>query len=120
MTFLATAACVVALTACPEPADPDSPVWSDVQPILQDHCSSCHGGDAGGSGGLAFTDSYEDVMADSIASVCSGSSRADCIAVRVDDGSMPLDGCALDSSDDCISSSDLAELEAWLDGGAAE
>ena len=101
------------------------PTWTaDVEPILSTYCGSCHEGGAGGSGGRGFVNSYADVTAplDSQTAIdeCSAVDRATCIPMRIASGSMPLDGCTLDSSAACITSDDLAVIQEWLDADAPE
>ena len=93
----------------------DDPTWTDdVQPILTAYCGGCHEGAATGSG-IGWLNSYEEVTANAGALVCEGSDRADCIAVRLLDGSMP-DGapCPPGTAANCITDNQFATVENWL------
>ncbi len=121
---LAAIAALVALTGCP--TDPDvHPTWTtDIQPILSDHCGTCHEGDATGSGGYGFVNSYADVTASlesaTAQTECGDVVRAECIPVRIDSEAMPLGGPALDGADDAISTEDLELIEHWVEHGMPE
>jgi len=110
----------VLLAGCPAD-EPDVLTYTtDIKPIINEHCGGCHAGDAVGSGGIAFASDFGTVAGTAAAEVCAGSSIFDCIPVRVRDGSMPLDGCALDSDPSCISTSDVELIETWVAAGAPE
>ncbi len=100
-----------------EVADPS---WTtDVQPILVAYCGRCHEGDATASG-VPWLNSYEEVTADAFAPVCDGSEVADCIVVRLEDGSMPDDGACFPGDDGCITEAQFATVENWLASGKGE
>jgi hypothetical protein len=100
----------------------EDPSWeTDVKPILTAYCGGCHENDALGSGGIDWLNSHENATADAGALVCDGSSRADCFAVRLLDGSMP-DGnpCEPGSADECITDDQFETLQNWNDDGNPE
>ncbi len=117
------------LLGCPASVDPDDlddeevddPSWeTDVQPILAAYCGSCHEGAAGGSGGIGWLNSHDDVTTVADAGVCEGSTRAECIPVRILDGSMPAFGECLPGDQDCITEAQFATVQNWVDAGFPE
>jgi len=130
---LLSAALVLALTfavGCEtEPTvDPDDledeaiedPSWAtDVQPILVAYCGRCHEGDATASG-VPWLNSHDNVTADAFAGVCNGSQVADCIVVRINDGSMPDDGACPPGDEGCITEAQFATVENWIADGKPE
>ena len=119
----------LSLVGCPSTTDPDDlddevvedPSWeTDVQPILDAYCGGCHSGNALGSGGIGWLNSYEDATAVAGAAVCDGSERADCFAVRLLDGSMPDGAPCEPGGDGCITDEQFATLQNWNTVGNPE
>jgi hypothetical protein len=99
---------------CPAPT-----TYAQVQPIFQAKCAGCHAG--GGSGGHNIATTYSDALLPSY--YCAGKTKGACTIVRIKEGSMPAGrGCsgnpAVDSANSgCLSASQQALVQAWVDGG---
>lgn len=92
---------------------------SDVRPILQVKCDTCH--TTGGSGGGNFASLYS---ATQLASYyCPGKTKGECMLVRVQDGTMPLGaGCTGNPTSDagnpaCLTAAEQSLLSQWILGG---
>lgn len=113
-THFATYALVSeAFLACeqdvPAPSAPSEGTdWSDIEPILNEACGGCHGGD--GSGGTNFASSYSDHLQAS--KFCAGQTVGACVVSRIHDGSMPPSG-----KGSPVSGADLALVEGWVNSG---
>ncbi len=91
------------------------PTWTDdVQPILKGYCDNCHEGDAGGSGGIAWLDSYEEVAAVAGAAECGGAVRGECIPGRSEAGEMPLGAPFTPGGEGCITELQLQTAKNWI------
>jgi hypothetical protein len=90
-----------------------------VQPILANYCSGCHG-NGGCSTGWCWLDDHDIVTeaANNVAA-CGGDARGECVPVRIEGGQMPPGGCLPDDPG-CITSSELAVVQAWADAGMPE
>ncbi len=123
-TLFLLVACETEPTVDPDDLDDeevDTPTWTeDVQPILTAYCGGCHEGDALGSGGIGWLNSYENVTTDAFAGVCDGATRAECIPVRLLDGSMPDGNPCPPGEEGCITDNQFATVENWVDGGMPE
>ncbi len=109
---------VVLLGACEtEPTvDPDD-LDDDVQPILVAYCGACHEGDALASGRIGWLNSYADVQANAFEGVCDGSTRGECIPVRLLDGSIPDGNPCPPGEDGCITDNQFSTVENWVAAG---
>lgn len=125
MRFLALVT-LLALAACDGTSADDTdtasdtaiPSWAtDVQPVLNDLCGSCHGGTSCTSN-VCWLDDYAVLSGNASATVCAGSTIAECLPVRILDGSMPRNGACPPGSPGCITSAELDALQAWVDAGA--
>lgn len=89
---------------------------ADVQPIFQKRCSGggagagCHAGstDASCAGGACFASSYAATQLPSY--YCAGEVKGACTIVRIEDGSMPLDGGK-------VTTEEREVIQAWIDAG---
>lgn len=88
-------------------ADLNNLSFADVKPILDAACARCHGGGLG-LGGFSI-ETYADVMKQVVA----GDSSKSEIFIRVNNGSMPLGGPALDQAQ-------IDRIKQWIDQGAKE
>lgn len=104
------------LAACSTPAVPDRPTWyADVQPIVAEHCQSCHQPDNIGPFSLM---TFEEAapIADWIADVTASGEMPPWDAAETDECSMNhtfKDDARLDAVE-------LGTLAAWADAGAPE
>ena len=99
----------------------------DIQPILSAKCDTCH--TTGGSGQHNGASTYSDTQKNHTGNYapCSGvTSVAECMLVRIKDGTMPrLVGCtgnpAQDSENaDCLTQAEQDLMQAWIDDGTPE
>jgi len=99
-------------------SDMAGPSWAnDVQPVLNDFCGSCHGGTSCPSG-VCWLEDYAVLTGAASATVCAGSTIAECIPVRILDGSMPRNGACPPGSPGCMTQDEFDTLQAWGDAGA--
>jgi len=95
---------VLLLAACGSEEDPEVTYSADVQPVLEQHCTSCHGADLS-NGAPVHLHTYDDASA-----------KAQGILDRAVDGSpspMPPGGLAL-------SADEVEIVEAWVAQGTPE
>lgn len=116
----------VLLVGCPTPTDDDdsassdctetSLTWAaDIEPILQDYCSGCHLAAGPGPSWLTGYDRVTQVAANTAA--CGpGVTKAECIAIRIDNGSMPEGwGCSV-GDPGCVTQAEFDLISEWVDG----
>lgn len=104
---------VLLLTACADPTVTSAPLptrtvsfASDVAPVLQTSCASCHH-DGSSSGGFSLADASSKTV---YAYVRSGATS---IVASIQSGSMPRGGGS-------VSTSDLALIKAWVNQGSLD
>lgn len=121
---LLLAACQTEPTVDPDDLDDEEvadPTWTeDVQPILIAYCGACHEGDALASGGIGWLNGIDEVTANAGAPVCDGSTRGECIPVRLLDGSMPNENPCPPGEEGCITDAQFATVENWVAAGMPE
>lgn len=104
----------------PDEEVPD-PTWTDdVQPILAGYCDNCHEGDAAGSGGHGWLNSYADVQEVAESPDCDGEVRGACIPGRIERGEMPLGAPCPPGDEGCITEAQLDTVKNWVDAGMPE
>lgn len=93
---------------------------ADVSTTLDTYCGDCHSG-AGCPAGPCFATDYSVISGSASAGACTGLTTAQCIKVRLEDGSMPRSdaACPLDDPG-CITSADVSMIEAWIADGMPE
>ncbi len=93
---------------------------ADITPVLDNFCGDCHSG-AGCPAGPCFATDYSTIASAADAAECSGLTTAECIKVRLEDGSMPRSdaSCPLDEPG-CITSADVDAIVAWFEDGMPE
>ena len=101
---------------CLEGVQPPAKTYNeDIQPILVDHCTPCHGvgAPAPGScnGKACFNTHYGDLLEPSY--YCPGKTKGECIVMRIEDGSMPLVGNGPNDAE-------LKLLQQWVQDGMLE
>jgi hypothetical protein len=103
-----------------EDVEVPDPTWDDdVQPILAGYCDGCHQGDALGSGGHNWLDSYADVQAVAEAASCDGDVRGACIPDRIELDEMPLGGPYF-GDEAAITEAQLETVKNWVAAGMPE
>ncbi len=89
--------------------------WAaDVQPMLSNYCGGCHG-DSGCTTGLCWLDSYDTVVGETNGGCAS--SVAECIPIRIEDGTMPQGGGCPPGEPGCIEPFELDQVKRWIDAG---
>jgi hypothetical protein len=102
--------------------------YAMVQPIFKAKCGPCH--DTGGSAGLPkfagmFSETTKNVITGA-AECGSGTKVGACTIVRIKSGSMPFNKmCKPEAGqppmpDMCLTATEQATIQAWVDGGARE
>ena len=107
----------------PEPVTTGPDYVNDVQPILEAKCAACH--TTGASGGHSIGMNHADGLDASYS--CTDKNIAACSVDRIKDGTMPqgkgCEGVVADgapNADVCVTESEMAILEAWLEAGTPE
>ncbi len=103
-------------------ADPCTSYATGAQPIYGGKCGGCH--TTGSSGGHSIGADYEDAFLTADNSSCVGLNIGECTIVRIQSGQMPLGGgCGgvvaddAGNADSCITETEMALLEAWVEDG---
>ena len=86
--------------------------YTEAKVVLQKYCAGggCHG--PGTQGGHNLADTYNNANDDSY--YCDGMTKAECLVVRIEDGSMPQ------GAPNTVEAADLDLLKAWVDAGWPE